>query len=353
MPFIPYTPDCESCCPHAADLLEREIAEDGFSAGWCMQAKPVASHWFDIHIHGLAAPGTNILEKITPDLEAAKHLGVTGALMLTELHGKKWRRNPSEVGVMVQFPTFTIEEAAVAMKDLVASGNHSWAAYLHYKNPDPDLLREAYKAGARAVKLHNAPQIEDAAPADLWLSKDWQDTFRVMGELKLPVVWHVTQRLPSSNYTGGGRNTYWKKGWENGIAYGNEELLQVFLRCCERHPDVPFIGAHQLHIGWERLDELFTGCQNLYVDSTCGCILHPYDTFYPEDKKYLRAIFIKWAGRILYGTDNFWGGGGGPGGGAGQVEHMRFVQHLDLPEDALQKIAHQNAERLLGLACPF
>jgi len=352
MSDILYTPDCESCCPHAADVLERTAAEDGFSAGWCMQAKPVASHWFDIHVHAKSKPGEDMLEKIKPNLDAIQHLDVTGALMLMELHGKKWQRDPAETGVMVQFPTFTVDEAAKATKTLLDTGKHAWAAYLHYKNPDPDLLREAFKAGARAVKLHNAPQIEDAAPADLWLGKEWHETFKVMNELRLPVVWHVTQRLPVCAYTGGGRNTYWKTGWENGVTYGNEELLQVFLRCCERHPDVPFIGAHQLHIGWERLDELFTACPNLYVDTTCGCILREYDTFYPEDKKFLRAVFIKWAGRILYGTDNFWGSGNAGAGGGSQSEHMRFIQHLDLPEDALQKIAHGNAERLLGLTCP-
>jgi len=343
MKTIIYTPDCESLRPHAADVLERLHSEDGFAAGWALHAKPVAEYWFDFHLHGLPKAGDDLYETIKPDFDAIKRFNVKRGMLLLQVRSPKgkggsWTGAPREV--------LTVDEVEAATKNMVAEGNFTWAVWPHYTDPCPDTIYAAHKAGARGAKIHNAPVIQDAAPADLWLGKPWQDTFRAMAECGMPVIWHVTQRLPSSNYTEGGRNSYWEKGWENGVSYGNEELLQVFLRCLERNPKLNFVGAHQLHIGWERLDELFTGYPNLYVDLTIGCQLHEWDTFYPADKAFLRQIFIKWADRLLYGTDNFWGCGSDE---RHQLEHIRFVQHLDLPEDVLNKIAHGNAERLLKM----
>ena len=347
MPYITYTPDCESKCPHSPDVGERNIAENGFAAGWAPHGKPQTPYWFDCHIHSVAKPGDDILATIQPDLALLADQEVERAFVMIELNGPKWKRKPAAAGVMDQFASFTIDQAVEATRTLVEDGRHVWAPYLHYLNADAELVGLAAQAGARGVKIHNAPQIEEAAPADVWLGADWQAAFGAMADCKLPVLWHVTQRLPNNAYTGGGRNTYWTKGWENGVTYGNEELLQVFLRCLERNPGVPFIGAHQLHIGWERLDRLFTGHPNLYVDTTVGCTLKEHDTFYPADKEFLRAVFIKWADRILYGTDGFWGHGRSHADS--HVRHMRFVQHLDLPGDVLNKIAHGNTERLLKL----
>ena len=61
----------------------------------------------------------------------------------------------------------------------------------------------------------------------------------------------------------------------------------------DKYPKINFIGAHQLHIGWERLGELFDKYPNLYTDTSTGCFLNPDDDFYSEDKEYLRNFFIK------------------------------------------------------------
>ncbi|MCL2363740.1 MAG: amidohydrolase family protein [Defluviitaleaceae bacterium] len=337
-----YTPTDEAIMPHAADLHERAVAENGFAAGWCMHAKPVADYWFDFHLHGNPKAGDDLNETMQPDFDAVKHLNVKRGMLLIQAHDAAWQGDPINMfGTSLPF-----EDVVVATKNLVREGIFTWAIWPHYTNPNADMIRAAYHAGARCVKIHNAPVIQNAAPADLWLEKPWQDVFRAAAECNMPIIWHVTQRLPSSKYTGGDANSYWRKGWENGVTYGNEELLQTFLRCLELNPDVNFVGAHQLHIGWERLDSLFEKYPNLYVDTTIGCMLQAWDTFYPADKQYLRQVFIKWADRLLYGTDNFWGVGTDE---RHQLEHMRFIQHLDLPEAALNKIAYQNAERLLSM----
>lgn len=343
-----YNHESEERYPHNPDVLEREIAENGFAKGWSMHAKPVPKYYFDSHVHYSGGKEKNIFDNLRDSVNATEALGVKRQLIIFQIYGEKWNYGMKIDNVMDSFPYFTTEELKNQLNQpdsIFAKDKHIWSAYLNYHSSEKELVHAAAKMGARCIKLHNAPQIEDNAPYDLWLSKDWQDVFNAISEHNLPVLWHVTQRLPSSGYTGGGRNVYWTKGWKNGVTYNNEDLLQVFLTCCRRNPGVNFIGAHQLHIGWERLDELFTGNPNLYVDTTVGCILHMYDNFYPHDKEYLRSVFIKWADRIIFGTDSF-----GTYNELNYLEHMRFITSLDLPQDALDKICHGNLERLCGIA---
>jgi len=71
---------------------------------------------------------------------------------------------------------------------------------------------------------------------------------------------------------------------------------------------------------------------------------------YPEDQKKLRDFFIKYADRILFGTDIGMGSGYNT-----ETEHLslmghiRFIRQLRLPYDELQKISHQNSARLFRL----
>lgn len=342
-----YNHEDESRYPHAPDLLEREFAENGFAKGWAMHAKPVPEYYFDSHVHYSGGKSDNISENLQFSIESAESLGVKRQMIIFQIYGKKWDIGMKTENIMDSFPYFTPEDLGSQLNEpdgIFTKNKHIWSAYLNYHSSEKELVHDAADIGTRCIKLHNAPQIEDNAPYDLWLSDDWQDVFHAVAECKLPVLWHVTQRLPSSAYTGGSRNVYWANGWKKGVTYNNEDLLQVFLICCRRNPGVNFIGAHQLHIGWDRLDELFTGNPNLYVDTTVGCTLRLYDDFYPHDKEYLRAIFIKWADRIIFGTDSF-----GTYSELNYLQHMRFITSLDLPQDALDKICHGNLERLCNI----
>ena len=344
-----YRHECESLYPHNPDVLEREFAENGFAKGWSMHGKPVPDYYFDSHVHYSGGQSDNIYDNLRVQTESPELFGVKHQLIMFQIYGKKWNLNMLKPeSIMDTFPYFTVEELKNHLStpdNIFASKKHYWSAYLNYLSPEKELIHAAADMGARCIKLHNAAQIEDNAPHDLWYSDDWQSAFTAMAERKLPVLWHVTQRLPSSVYTGGKRNVYWETGWKNGVKYNNEDLLQVFLNCCRRNPDVNFIGAHQLHIGWERLDDLFTAHKNLYVDTTIGCMLRLYDNFYPHDKEYLRSVFIRWADRILFGTDSF-----GDYSESNYLQHMRFITSLDLPQDVLDKICHGNLERICGIA---
>ena len=338
----------EARYPHADDALERMYAEDGFAAGWAPHQKPVPAYFFDNHIHYGGPKDATAPERLISALETWEELGALRALVIFNVCGDKKDGAAPAYAVPRWGDRFSVEEAKELLGTFFGAGRCFWSAWLDHNEPNPGLVHAAADAGFHGIKLHNAPVIEANAPHDVWLSDQWRETFKAIGERKLPVLFHVTQRLPGSAYTGGGRNTYWTAGWDNGAAYGNEDLLQSFLTCCRRCPDVDFIGAHQLHIGWERLDELFTGLPNLYVDTTVGCTLRLYDDFYPHDKEYLRDVFIKWADRILFGTDSFWGDGARDQkpGAANLARHMRFITSLDLPGGALDKICRSNMERL-------
>ena len=333
--------------PHHPDVLEREYSDGGFSRGWAMHAKPIPTRMFDCHIHYSGGIEGNILENIAAEEEAARELGVTGAMVFLHAYGNGWQPDLTNKSVMGIFPYFTLKELEKALAGFNKS-SHTWAAYLDYQSPEPDLVDAVADMGCCCIKLHNAPVIEKNIPPEIWLGKEWSATFEAIQRRGLAVIIHVTQRLSPSVYTGGGRNAYWKTGWANGSKYTNEDLLQSFLACCRRFPDINFIGAHQLHLGWERLDALFAEYPNLFVDTSVGCLLLPNDDFYPHDRDYLRKMFIRHSDRVLFGTDNFWGSTFFNYNKVNNSNHIRYVTALDLPQTDLDQIFYKNAERLLG-----
>ena len=346
MATIVYEKADENRYPHENDVLEREFADGGFSKGWAMQSKPTPNYFFDAHVHYLGPTDKPLKICLKEHTDAAESIDIKRSLIFTQIYKSKWNYNMLTKTVMDKFPYFKVEEIKDQIHESNADPRHVWAAYMNYFSSEPDLVHEAADAGIRCIKLHNSTVIENNVSPDIWLSKEWTDVFKAIEERELPINFHATQRISASHYTGAARNSYWAKGWNNGTSYTNEDLFKVFLTCCKRYPKINFIGAHQLHMGWERLDQLFTGYPNLYVDTSCGCVLRLYHDFYPNDKEYLRKIFIRWADRIIFGTDCFWGMPDMPLNIESNVRHMRFIHALDLPEVVLNKICYENQERL-------
>ncbi len=318
--------------PHSPDVLERETADDGFSSGWGLHFQTSERYWIDCHVHARRAP--NLRERVDKWFEwsmayrQAQFIAIDG------------RPEASETGL-------SYEELAELVK------GDDRLAFLYYPGidtPDVEPLEHALELGARGLKLWSPTFVLEARPADEFEHPKWEATFKIVNDRKLPILWHVTQRVTDSPYTGGGRNAYWGVGWEKGVTYTNEDLLQSFLRVAKAHPDGHFIGAHQLHVGWDRLEEIFEEYPNVYIDTSIGCFVRWGDTMYPEDQEKLREFFIKYADRILFGTDIGMGEGYNL-----EIEHlslmghMRFVRQLRLPYDELQKVSHQNTEKLFRL----
>lgn len=331
---------------YSPDRFERETADGGFSKGWGMHFPTTADCFFDAHCHYHEQffPGGDISQALESRGEEMKELDIRRALILFKVYDSGgWQPEEGNVG-----PFFHIDELLKYRDWFRGQDRFLWAPYFRYLDPNPEILRKSAAAGAACVKLHNAHIITDGADPGVWLGKEWEGMFRRIEELSLPVLWHVTQRRTACGYRKMGAESYWKDGVKKGITYSNQELLEVFLQVVEKYPGIKFVGAHQLHIGWERLGELFDRYSNLYTDTSTGCFLKPDDDFYPEDKAYLQDFFIRYADRILFATDiyyektpvrdskfHFENRG-----------HMRFLNKLSLPYEALQKVAWQNAERI-------
>jgi predicted TIM-barrel fold metal-dependent hydrolase len=314
---------------HSPDVLERETADNGFSAGWGLHMKPSVLYWLDCHTH--------IRERET--LKALQAVEAWHGF----LWGHRLRRHVAMDGTV---------DTREALADAARTDDRFlWLCWITHDNPSLEHLECCKALGATGVKLHNARMIIQGHDHKLLLSADWHRIYQRAGELGMPILWHVTQRLTDSPYTGGGSNNYWKDGWKNGTTYTNQDLLDDFLEIVSAHRDTSFIGAHQLHLGPERLAELFAQHPNLHVDTSIGCYLAPDDLMYPCDRERWYNFFVGNADRLLFGSDCVI-----------DLErvstellrqhslgHIRFLKQLNLPQDVLSKVAHHNFERLAHL----
>lgn len=328
----------EQLFPHSPDVLERETSDEGFSKGWGMHFMPEEKYWADVHTHLEVNDINRYKEALENYKIIASGLNVGHAVVILPF------LNISKEG------SGLAEIMECACRAVNETEGLAPMLYIDYKKPDPELIDKAVKMVVKGIKLHNAPIITEGGSSKVWLADRWRRVFDKIGEHNLPVLWHVTQRLTDSPYTGGGRNTYWKEGWEKGIKYTNQDLLDVFLEIVGSYPDICFIGAHQLHIGWERIASLFDKYANLYIDTSVGCFVREFDRIYPQDRDYLRQYFIKYCDRILFGTDTIITGVNTEHSiEINYKNHMRFIRQLQLPYEELQKIAYGNLNRVFGI----
>lgn len=343
--------ETEYLYPHSPDVAERETSDGGFSSGWGMHFMPTASGIADVHGHIQFESFGDAEGIVKRHMDLVRPLGVTHSVACTPIMSTPQYACERQ-GFSV--PCLSGRSALAPYFD-VARKSHVLALmlFLHYANPDLELLKWSAAQGACAVKLHNAPLIVNAADPEIWFSGQWSEAFAEMERLGLPVLWHVTQRLAGCPYTGGGRNTYWKDGWVKGVKYTNEDLLQIYLKTVRKYPGIPFISAHQLHLGWDRLAVLFDEYPNLYIDTSVGCFVREGDRMYEHDIRTIRDFFIRYSGRILFGTDYFITDGStefDDGEKKAIIQgHIRFIRQLRLPSDTLDSVFQGNAARLLRL----
>lgn len=315
--------------PHAPDVLERQTADDGFSAGWGMQYLPSERYIIDCHTHCIGTTDRYEIFRLVDAFFSRAQAFRLGRLVALD-------GNPANLDAF----------AAVARFD----PRFRFWVRMDDTKPDLDFVKKAIDAGAVGMKILNIRIIRQAGDPKVWLSDGWQAVWKYLESRNLPVLWHVTQRHTPAPYMGGGNRAYWTEGWANGAKFTNEDLLQVTLEIVRRYRGIPFIGAHQLHVGWDRLEKLFTEHPNLATDTSCGCIVRPFDQMPEADRCRLHDFFARWTDRLLFGTDVMVE--------PGKVDeyllqhllnHIRFVHQLRLADDALQAVMYANAERLLKL----
>jgi predicted TIM-barrel fold metal-dependent hydrolase len=316
--------------PHSPDVAVRETMDNGFSRGYGLHFQPSEEYWLDCHNH---------LETLTTREQIAAKLDQWFA-----------RLDAYRLGKVLVFCTER-EAFPIYGEFSRQDPRFGWLVRVPHDKPDTVLFEDAVAHGAIGLKLHNYRIMQGEGDYRVWLNDEWAKMFEIAERHGLPVLWHITQRHSVSPYHGGGEFAYWKEGWAKGVTFTNEDLLGVALEILRRFPKLKLIGAHQIHLGLDRLSQLFDEYENLYIDSSCGFFLRWADTFYEEDRIVLRNFFHKYQDRILFGSDTALA--------TEEVDeylvqsflcHARFVLQLRLEYDVLQKVAHRNAERVFGLA---
>ena len=317
--------------PHSPYLQQRDTLDNGFSKGWMPHFVPSEEYWVDVHVH---------LNNVTSDTRAL-------ARLLDEWFS---RLDAYRLGKVIMITT---QDEFFSLFDELNKKDprFAWMYWPPVDKPSAARVREAIEHGACALKLHNNTIMSGKVPREIYDHPEWQAIFSYADAHEIPLLWHVTQRHSYSPYHGGGLNAYWQQGWAAGVTFTNEDLLQDVLTQMRRFPHLKVIGAHQLHVGLDRLTELFQTYPNLYIDSSCGMYLRWADEFIEDDRLLLRNFVERWSDRILFGTDSSLSPDVGVDEYAvqGFLCHPRFMLKLRLSDATLQKVAWRNAQQLMHL----
>ena len=177
---------------HSPDVAERTGLDEGFSDGWGAHFLPNERYWIDTHMH------------------VAEHSEWAVRQALGQYFQRTAAFRLDQIIVLDGTPETLDTYAAVAKTDR----RFHFMIWPKPDQPDPDFVRRAHKAGSLGMKLHNGPIMRGLQDWKVWESDAWREVFEVCRELRFPILWHVTQRLSTSPYTGGGPGTYWKDGKE-------------------------------------------------------------------------------------------------------------------------------------------
>ncbi|MEA2064569.1 MAG: amidohydrolase family protein [Gemmatimonadota bacterium] len=342
MPGQPFQP------PPDLHVAARDTADGGFSREYGFYMRPYCNFWSDSHTHTFG--GALSQEERNREL--------------TMLHNAMYELD------IVNCAVFCRNEADLAFVDSVGKNAPVW--YVHYSNPNIEKLRYYHERyHIRAVKLHNGflfhaqyneksldfPQgssIRRPVSIDWMVSPEWMEFFAVCEKLGLPLTWHTNNRYGPSPYNFGGDNS---KCWD-GLPYDNEYVLGLIERILDTYPGLNLILCHQGFMGYTKLSGLFEKHPNLYLDTSAGFVLHDGDYLTDAERARIRPFFIRWADRILFGTDaNVWWERPESVSEHEVRRHIynrihptkRFIQHLYLPQLVLSKVAHGNFERLFNM----
>ena len=207
------------------------------------------------------------------------------------------------------------------------------------------------------VKDHHGQlvKVDDPRLAPIWLAA---------GELKLPTLIHIADPVAFFDPIDETNERWEELGEHPDWAFTSPpfppfmEIVNGFANVIAQHPQTTFIGAHvgcyAENLEW--VGKLLDRCPNFYVDISARLAelgRQPYTS---------RRFFIQHADRILFGTDM------GPEVNTYNI-YYRFLETDDeyfayhttpvpdqgrwnvyglyLPDDVLEKVYHQNAERIL------
>ena len=227
----------------------------------------------------------------------------------------------------------------IPLEDVLAVGREAPDRFVlgympHPKRPDAiDRLKAA-------VEIHGvrvASELKVRLPFD---DPDALRLYEACGSMKLPITIHLDYPIDH------GRGSYPRPNWWYG---GSLDAFERAIRAC---PQTVFIGhapGFWAHISGDdlygkesypsgpvlaggRLSEIMRQYPNLYADLSAGSGLKALQ----RDRDFGRAFLCEFQDKLLFGRDYF------------DTRLMDYLLELEPPKKVFDKIAYQNAQRLLS-----
>lgn len=264
-------------------------------------------------------------------------------------------------------------QQAILLKTLYPGNFYSYAGFDYYmpegkKQKDIELQARQYLDmgfdGIKMVELK--PMIYKQLGNPVLSSEKYEGMWKFMEETGAPVLFHM-----------GDPETYWdasrctKLAMDSGWFCGDgtypplEDFYANIERVLDKHPKLNISLAHFYFLSdqIERAGKTLDKYPYVRFDITPGREM--YENFSKRPDEW-RDFFIRYQDRILYGTDNGWGGTDDPNEKWGLAELNSAVQHrflqtddefegygftirgLNLPQKVLEKIYYKNFEKMAG-----
>jgi predicted TIM-barrel fold metal-dependent hydrolase len=235
-------------------------------------------------------------------------------------------------------------------------------------------------AGCDGIKMiEGKPDMRKMLPIPAFDSDAFAAFWEKAAEIQMPILFHVND---PEEFWDKDRAPSWalERGWfyGDGTFINNEDQYTEVINLLKRNPTLKITFAHFFFLSAQlpRLSNLLDEFPNISVDLTPG--IEMYQNF-AEDIQTARDFFIKYQGRILFGTDigakallvdpskgieqgeshervflvrNFLENDGefnlSPESGFLFGKPKKPFHGLGLPESILEKIYHKNFERIVG-----
>lgn len=314
------------------DNVERDTGDNGFSRGFGNTNHAYSFDWFDSHVHLAWSHYPNKLAGSQIQEVMDRWFRLTGEyhssrLILLDpyLETMEWARDNPRVHVF-------------------------WWMTWDQSDQLPEIQRRVKEGLIQGLKLHTGDfRSKDNPDYHVMTTPEWQEIYNWCGLHELPIIIHVNQHWGDQGYTyGKGAKEFWERA-----GYTNQELLDFFLEeMVDKYPRVKWIMAHMNFQGIESLSPLLDRYPNLYLDTSIGMFLRQYDNLTPAEIEPYRDFCIKYADRLMFGTDafayhpleseypghirNWW------------LPHYIFIMQLGLPQQTLDMITHGTCEKVLG-----
>jgi hypothetical protein len=278
--------------------------------------------------------------------ESAGHYGIDRFLSMTPLE--------EVVGIQRDYPGKVQFIVVPRWQDIATAPLAQWLE--DWRN----RLDMFYNLGSRMIKFHMAPSTMERRGLKLD-SPELQPFFDAIVERKMAVMTHI-----------GDPDTWYHAKYTDTAKYGTrEEHYAMWTRLLERHPDLPWVGAHMggNPENLDRLQMLLDRFPSLSLDCSATRWMARELSARRDEA---RDFFIRNADRIMWGSDQV----SGDDRGFDFLSSRWWVQRklmetayigpspifdpdlpedqqptlrgLALPDEVLQKLYHDNAQRFLS-----